>query len=91
MGVVEVLRIVATGGGTVVISPPVYPPFYAWVTEVGGRVREVPLARDDNGWRLDLARIEEAFVDRPSAYVLCNPHTRSTPRWCYQAPASLPC
>lgn len=74
VGVVEVLRVVADGGGTVVISPPVYPPFYAWINEVGGRLREVPLARDESGWHLDLVAIEEAFADRPAAYVLCNPH-----------------
>jgi cystathionine beta-lyase len=74
VGVVEVLRVVAGGGGTIVISPPVYPPFYAWIAEVGGRLREAPLARHEHGWRLDLNALEEAFADRPAAYVLCNPH-----------------
>jgi cysteine-S-conjugate beta-lyase len=58
----------------VVISPPVYPPFFDWVTESGARRLEVPLARDDAGWRLDLAALETAFADHPAAYVLCNPH-----------------
>lgn len=74
VGVVEVLRLVAGGRRTVVICPPVYPPFFDWVTEAGGALREVPLARGDHGWQLDLGAIERAFADRPAAFVLCNPH-----------------
>lgn len=74
VGVVEVLRVVAAGGGAVVICPPVYPPFFHWVTEAGAQLREVPLARVDNGWRLDLLAIEAAFADGAAAFVLCNPH-----------------
>ncbi len=59
-----------------VISPPVYPPFFTWVTEVGARRVEVPLQRDeaDGSWRLDLPALERAFRNRPAAYILCNPH-----------------
>ncbi|HEY9313131.1 MalY/PatB family protein [Williamsia sp.] len=74
VGVVELLRVLASGGGTVVISPPVYPPFYHWIDEVGGQLREVPLVQTGQGWRLDLLALERAFADRPAAYVLCNPH-----------------
>jgi cystathionine beta-lyase len=58
----------------VVISPPVYPPFFDWVPEAGARLLEVPLAHDAAGWRLDLAALEAAFATHPAAYVLCNPH-----------------
>ena len=55
----------------VAISPPVYPPFFDWVPEAGGRLLEVPLTAD---FRLDLGRIEAAFATHPAAYVLCSPH-----------------
>ncbi|BFU45832.1 MalY/PatB family protein [Krasilnikovia sp. MM14-A1004] len=75
VGVVEVLRTLAGPGDAVVVSPPVYPPFFDWVPEAGARVHEVPLARDDDGsYRLDLPALERAFATGPAAYVLCNPH-----------------
>ncbi|WP_127501523.1 MalY/PatB family protein [Actinoplanes solisilvae] len=69
VGVVELLRRLIRPGDPVVISPPVYQPFFHWVPEAGGRVVEVPLS----GGRLDLARLEAAFAAHPAAYVLCNP------------------
>ena len=74
VGVVELLRVLSRPGDAVVISPPVYPPFFDWVPEAGARVLEVPLARGAAGWRLDLAALEAAFATHPAAYVLCNPH-----------------
>jgi cystathionine beta-lyase len=74
VGLVELLRVLAGDGGDVVISPPVYPPFFHWAPEAGARVVEVPLTNEAGGWRLDLAGLEQAFARRPAAYVLCNPH-----------------
>jgi cysteine-S-conjugate beta-lyase len=74
VGVVELLRLLIHPGDAVVISPPVYPPFFDWVPEAGARLLEVPLAHGDAGWRLDLTALETAFATHPAAYVLCNPH-----------------
>jgi cysteine-S-conjugate beta-lyase len=74
VGVVELLRSLIRLGDAVVISPPVYPPFFDWVPEAGARLLEVPLALHAAGWRLDLAALEAAFATHPAAYVLCNPH-----------------
>ena len=60
VGVVELLRLLIRPGDAVVISPPVYPPFFDWVAEAGARLVEVPLAHDAAGWRLDLAALETA-------------------------------
>ncbi len=76
MGTVEVLRLVTGPGDAVVVTPPVYPPFYAFVTHADRQVIEAPLGAD---LRLDPAALEEAFRraraigDRP-AFLLCNPH-----------------
>jgi len=70
VGVVELLRRLVRPGDPVVISPPVYPPFFDWVPEAGGRVVEVPLT----GTKLDLAALEAAFAAHPAAHILCNPH-----------------
>jgi len=75
VAVVQLLRVLARPGDAVVISPPIYPPFFEWLAEADTRLLEVPLAHDpDTGWRLDLPALERAFAARPSAYILCHPH-----------------
>jgi cystathionine beta-lyase len=74
VGAVELLRVLTRPGDRVVISPPVYPPFFHWVPEAGARIVEVPLARTDGGWRLDLPALERAFAERPAVHLLCSPH-----------------
>jgi cysteine-S-conjugate beta-lyase len=75
VGIAQLLGVLTRPGDAVVISPPVYPPFFDLVREVGAVIVEAPLAHDpDHGWRLDLVALERAFALRPKAYVLCNPH-----------------
>ncbi|MET8148991.1 MalY/PatB family protein [Actinoplanes sp. NPDC049668] len=71
VGVVELLRVLTRPADTVVISPPVYPPFFHWAPEAGTRLLEVPLTEE---FRLDLPALEAAFAAHPAVYVLCNPH-----------------
>jgi cystathionine beta-lyase len=76
LGVVEVLRLVTDRGDAVVVNPPVYAPFYAFVAHDGRRVIEAPLAGDG---RIDLEALEDAFIRARAsggkvAYLLCNPH-----------------
>jgi cystathionine beta-lyase len=70
VGIVEVLRVLTEPGDGVVITPPVYPPFFAGIPEAGRRVVEVPLASGE----LDLDGLERAFAGRARAFLLCNPH-----------------
>jgi cystathionine beta-lyase len=76
LGVVEVLKLVTGAGDAVVVNPPVYPPFYDFITHMDRRVVTAPL---DDQHRLDLAALAAAFVaaragGRPAAYLLCSPH-----------------
>ena len=73
-GIVEVLRATGEPGGGVVVNPPVYPPFFDDVPEAGRRVVEVPLARDGDGWTLDLDGLAAAFRAGARTYLLCSPH-----------------
>ncbi len=76
VGVVEALRLVTDLGDAVVINPPVYPPFRAFVEHAGRDVVAAPLGPDG---RLDLDVLDRAFAEarahgpRP-AYLLCHPH-----------------
>lgn len=75
MGIVEVLRRVSAPGDGIIITPPIYPPFFDLVTEAGGTVVEVPMwGGIDEGWSLDLDGIDAAFAAGARAMVLCNPH-----------------
>lgn len=72
--VVEALRRLIAPGDRVVITPPVYPPFFSYVPEAGGVVEEVPLVDDGSTWSLDLPGLERAFAEGARALLLCNPH-----------------
>jgi len=73
VGIVEALRLeVPAAGGRVVITPPVYNPFYEMVGETNSEVVEVPLV-EASGWSLDLPGLEAAFRSGVDAMVLCHP------------------
>jgi cystathionine beta-lyase len=74
MGIVEILRRVTQPGERIVVTPPVYPPFYDLVAEAGAEVERVPLRDTGTGWELDLDGIRTAFDDGATAILLCNPH-----------------
>ncbi|NYF28477.1 MULTISPECIES: MalY/PatB family protein [unclassified Microbacterium] len=74
MGIVEILRRVTQPGERVVVTPPVYPPFYDLVAEAGAEVERVPFRDTGTRWELDLDGIRAAFEDGATAILLCNPH-----------------
>ncbi|MEV7796038.1 aminotransferase class I/II-fold pyridoxal phosphate-dependent enzyme [Streptomyces sp. NPDC087512] len=76
LGVVEMLKLVTGPGDPVIVNPPVYPPFYQFVTHLDRRVLEAPLGPD---LRIDLGALEEAFRRAVAgggraAHLLCSPH-----------------
>lgn len=74
MGVVEILRATTSPGDRVIVTPPVYPPFFDTVEEAGAVVEAVPLVEREDGWELDLAGIGAALASGARAVLLCNPH-----------------
>lgn len=72
--IVEALRRLIAPGDSVVITPPVYPPFFDLIPEAGGVVREVPLVDDGDTYSLDLDGIDRALADGARGVLLCNPH-----------------
>lgn len=74
MGIVEILRRVTQPGERVIVTPPVYPPFYELVSEAGAELQRVPLRDTGSLWELDLDGIRAAFEDGARAILLCNPH-----------------
>ncbi len=82
LGNVEVLRRVTKPGDGVIITPPVYHPFFDLLPEAGNAVVEVPLLGGiDEGWSLDLDGIDAAFEAGARAMLLCNPHNPTGTVW----------
>jgi cystathionine beta-lyase len=74
-GIAEVIQEVTPPGGGVVINPPVYAPFFFRLELAGRRIVEAPLAVTDDGYDLDLDRLDKALAEPGvGAYLLCNPH-----------------
>ncbi|MGW2423796.1 MalY/PatB family protein [Streptomyces sp. NPDC001709] len=76
LGVVEMLKLVTGPGDPVIVNPPVYQPFFQFITHMDRRVAEAPLGAD---LRIDMAALEEAFREATAgrgraAYLLCSPH-----------------
>ncbi|WP_073949809.1 MalY/PatB family protein [Streptomyces kebangsaanensis] len=76
LGIVEILRLVTGPGDAVVVCPPVYPPFYAFIAHDGRDVVEACLGP---GLRVDLGSLEDAFIrarhrGRRAAFLMSNPH-----------------
>lgn len=86
MGIVEILRRVTEPGDRVIVTTPVYPPFFDLVEEVGAVVERVSLRDIGTGWELDLDGIRRALESGARAVLLCNPHN---PTGTVHTPASL--
>ena len=70
VAIVETLRRVLAPGDAVVVTSPVYPPFFDFPVEAGGVALDVPLIDG----AIDLAGLEAAFAGGARALLLCNPH-----------------
>src|SRR5690606_36415818 len=76
IGAVEVMRVVTQPGDPVVITPPVYAPFAAFISHDARCVVDAPLAGTG---RLDFETLERVFSQATretgrAAFLLCNPH-----------------
>ncbi len=74
VGIVETLRRAIEPGAGVVITPPIYPPFFDLVAEAGGTVVEVPVLDEGTSYELDLEGIEAALEAGARAILISNPH-----------------
>lgn len=76
-GVAQAISILTEPGDGVVVTPPVYTPFFSTIRDVTRRtVVESPLARlEDGSYDWDLAALEQVFA-RPdvTAFLMSNPH-----------------
>lgn len=80
-GIALALRIFTSRGDSVVVQPPIYPPF-RWVVENNHRhLLESPLLEGDGGYLMDFPGLERAFRDGARAMLLCSPHNPTGRVW----------
>lgn len=70
----EIMRHLLAPQSRVAISSPVYMSFYDWIPESGCQIVDVPLLNREGTYQLDFEKLEAAFSQDVSAYLLCNPH-----------------
>ncbi|TKI53705.1 pyridoxal phosphate-dependent aminotransferase [Lysinibacillus mangiferihumi] len=77
-GVVSALANILTAltqqGDKVLISTPVYPPFFNIPKNNGREVVTCPLVAQDETFVYDFEAFEQALAQNVKAYILCNPH-----------------
>jgi cysteine-S-conjugate beta-lyase len=75
-GIAEVVQAITAPSAGIVISPPVYAPFFFRLELLGRRIVEAPLqAGPDGRYDLDPAALDAALAQPgAAAYLLCNPH-----------------
>lgn len=61
-------------GEGVVINPPVYPPFFHVVENLGRKLLESPLVVKNGEYTLDFEQLEDCFKEGAKMFVLCSPH-----------------
>ena len=66
-------RAFAKAGDQVMISSPVYYPFFKVAADAEAELVDVPHVRDDTTWRFDWDGMEAAVTPRTRLLILCNP------------------
>jgi len=73
-GLALVVHTFTQPGDKVIIQPPVYPPFFAIVTQNGRQLVLNPLQVIDGTYRMDLDDLERQIDARTKLLILCSPH-----------------
>ena len=88
-GLAALIEVLTEPGDGIVVTPPVYYPFFPLVADRGRKLVEVPMA---GGRELDVEAVDRAFAAGARAIVLCSPHnptgTIPTPEQLEQLAAS---
>lgn len=61
-------------GDSIIVQPPIYPPFFSAVTDTGRKIVENPLQLIDGEYQLDLDHLEECAAAGAKILLFCSPH-----------------
>ena len=74
VGLNAVCRAFGRDGADVLTAVPIYPPFLSAPMNAARNVVQVPMIEAPEGWRWNMAALEEAAAPRSRLLLLCNPH-----------------
>lgn len=69
-----VIEALTESGDSIIIQPPVYPPFFSSITETGRKIVENTLILEQGKYTMDLAHLEQCARDGAKLLLLCSPH-----------------
>jgi len=79
-----VIEALSERGDSIIIQPPIYPPFFSAITETGRKVVENPLKLVDDEYKLDLEHLEQCAALGAKMLLLCSPHNPVGRVWSQQ-------
>lgn len=68
-------------GASILVTPPVYPPFFSIPEKLGRKVEVSPLKESDGTYEMDLVSFEEKLRNGIELFILCNPHNPGGMVW----------
>ncbi len=78
--IAAILQVFTNPGDSVVVTPPVYPPFFSIPENQGRKVLYSELAEQDGEFRFDFEDLEEKFA-KASIFIFCHPHNPGGKVW----------
>jgi cystathionine beta-lyase len=79
--IATVVETFTSRGGRILITPPVYPPFFSIPEKLGRQVEESPLKESNGTYEIDMVLFEEKLKTGIELFILCNPHNPGGMVW----------
>lgn len=69
-----VIEVFSEEGDSIIVQPPIYPPFFSAVTDTGRKIIENPLQLNNGEYHIDLNNIEICAASGAKILLFCSPH-----------------
>ena len=69
-----VIEALSEEGDSIIVQPPIYPPFFSAITDTGRKIVENPLTLAKGEYHLDLVHLEQCAAAGAKILLLCSPH-----------------
>jgi cystathionine beta-lyase len=87
-GIVSALNICTLSftrpGDSIIVQPPVYPPFFPSVESHGRNLVMNPLKETDGKWTMDFDSLSDLISEKTKMIIICNPHNPVGRAWNYE-------
>ncbi len=68
-------------GASILVTPPIYPPFFSIPEKLGRKVEVSPLKESNGTYAMDFVSFEEKLRNGIELFILCNPHNPGGMVW----------